>query len=275
MRNQILSLCAVATLTTGATASAALIADYRMNGGPHDDIPGNTEIQDSQGPLFSNSTNRVNFPRWVHDMPDGLPAVPNNPGLGAPADGVALRFGQSHGYQFDQGAEGELADALQQGSFTVFARVLKTNWDSMHIFRQDGAMDFRFAFGAGNQLILRAQITQAEGTTTVETTVTDKVNQWMDVAMVFDQGEALRLYVDGAMINSATVPDQTAVATTNQAEIRQLSNSYAYMESLRVYDHALSNAEVAALSIPEPASLSVLGIGAAGLLARRRRGAAG
>ena len=96
---------------------------------------------------------------------------------------------------------------------------------------------------------------------------------WHFVALTFTAG-AENLYIDGNLDGSATgtpaVHSNTAVPLSLGAWIgdgKEYSTSN--MDNFRVYDNALTQGQIQAL-IPEPASLSLLGIAGISLLGRRR-----
>lgn len=268
-----LATAAAAVFLTGGAASAALIADYRLDDPANrgdSEIPEIGEVLDSQGPLFSNAVSRKTFPTWIEVMPEGLPAVPNNPSSGVPSDGVALQLGQSQGFDFGQGAGNELSTALQQGGFTVFSRVLKTAPGQTRLLRKEGTMVLQFD-NHGTDLVLGGYVVLGGTTFSAKATITDDLNQWIDVAMVFDPGASVQLYVDGALSASAAVPDTAIGSNANPVYFEHVPTGFAYMESLRIYDHAMSATEVASLSaVPEPAMLGLVAP-AVMLLSRRRR----
>lgn len=283
-----LATAATAVFLAGSVASAGLIADYRIHPGSHGSTPGQNDIIDIVGPEFSNSTARINGPvRWIGSA-EAPPVVPNNPDLGAPAGGLALRMRQTQGYRLaDGGGTGELFTALQEGPFSVFARVFKradvTQTAPFAILRNTGTMDFTLETSTveGNVIVSLAGYAVVDGTSHVtRAPATDLLDQWMDVAMTVEPGESVRIFINGEQVGAADLPDgPLSIISANSIQFRNdattltgSSQNEIFMESLRIYDHALSGVEVAALSaVPEPAVLGLAGPAVMLLLSRRRR----
>ena len=106
------------------------------------------------------------------------------------------------------------------------------------------------------------------------TTIAPAAGDWHHYA-VTRSGSTYTFYFDGTSVGTASssisIPDSTAALTIGQAE--GLGYFDGLLDELRIYDSALSASEIAALAtpVPEPGTLALIGLGAAGLAWRRRR----
>jgi len=116
------------------------------------------------------------------------------------------------------------------------------------------------------------------------------LNQWHRVVSTWDLvNQSLNVYVDGNLANSVALDNGTdgrwALYTYDDPDTYDYcwmlmdndgDNGAGYISKLAFYDNVLSANEVKALGgagqpVPEPATMIALGIGALGLVSRRRR----
>lgn len=102
----------------------------------------------------------------------------------------------------------------------------------------------------------------------------DPVEQsdWISVVMVKD-GAYFDYYVDGdpAFSGTTTIDDVTTNAQMNFGYSEYWNDLHyeGMIDEVRVYDRVLNPAEIAELSIPEPVTLLLLGLGGLALLRKR------
>jgi uncharacterized protein (TIGR03382 family) len=97
---------------------------------------------------------------------------------------------------------------------------------------------------------------------------------WHHVAVTYDEtADLTRMYIDGAKEEASyswpILTNNYDVVLGANAELGYGFNWFGAMDDVRIYNHALTEAEVQAL-VPEPITMSFLGLGALALLRRRR-----
>ena len=100
--------------------------------------------------------------------------------------------------------------------------------------------------------------------------------QWHHIAATYDSATSTkRLYFNGVELGSGLVIADLNVAATGFTLGATRTGGEGFnglIDDVRVYDNVLSQSEIADLAaIPEPSSVAMLGLGALGLLFRRRR----
>jgi hypothetical protein len=106
-------------------------------------------------------------------------------------------------------------------------------------------------------------------------------NQWYHIAWTYDAaiGEA-KMYINGVLEATSTVAGSDVVLAspgmTIGARVATVTPTYdryfnGIMDEIRIYNHVLSANEVAALAVPEPITLTILGLGGLTLLRIRRK----
>lgn len=142
--------------------------------------------------------------------------------------------------------------------------------------RSSGLDGMYFAVGIGTGTM---QWTSAARSTTTVDALYD--NQWHMATATYDNG-VLKMYIDGQLedTRSFTAANYTIANNTRQDRINSYTNPGdggvidTMMDDIRYYSVALTGQQVAdiyAATVPEPATMTVLGAGALLVLLRRRR----
>ncbi|MBT3199105.1 MAG: LamG domain-containing protein [Phycisphaerales bacterium] len=159
------------------------------------------------------------------------------------------------------------------GSYTIAAFIQTTTagkgiigWGSygsgasVNALRTDGAKLLNYSWGGGVDYSASAP------------TILD--GQWHHVAATYDAASSTkRLYFDGAEIGSGKVIGDLTVGA-QKFRIGSTNNGEYFnglLDDMRVYNTALSESEISGLSVPEPATMSLLALGGLAILRRRRR----
>ncbi len=130
----------------------------------------------------------------------------------------------------------------------------------------------------------RADATSGGGTRDFVTSSNQAIslNQWYSIAAVFDyEDKFISIYLDGELIGSKEnitvwASDLTDSSNGDVARIGRNHNTAGHvtytgdLDNTRIYNHALTASEVAAISIPEPGSLALLALGGLAILGRHR-----
>lgn len=236
----LLSLCGM------SYAHAELVAEYKLD--QADTGPAEAgQIMDSAGDPPSDATKKLAFPFWATKTDTGV-AVPSSSAGLVPSDGRAVGMTLSNGHEFGDGVQGRLT--FDQGEFTIFARVFA---------RPDG--DFRIERPGTVELRLFTD-TQNNNARGVVGTVTDEDgkaqtiiaaspgadNTWHDYVLVFRPGESLELFVDGDLVKTMKTTSIKLAHSEQPFHYMNYLTPPQFIESLRVYNNALSADEVHALS---------------------------
>jgi len=188
------------------------------------------------------------------------------------------------------GASNEL-DIDGSNGFTVFARVYPEVTGGPEIVCRDGFPGYSgnynlqrsFAiscFGSRGPLFrVWDGMTEIQASATTSGYPTDYVNNWHDLVGIFRPGEAIEFWMDGVLMQSTPT---TALTINTPAGVPitigrryGTGTSLGYfdgdIESVAFWAYDLSPAEIQRLSVPEPATLSLVAAGLLALARRRRR----
>ena len=268
-RSIMTSLLAVAAMLTASQVHASLVAHWKL-----DDGSGTTAF-DEVG-----ATNDAIFGTPAWDNAD-LPPVPSGTTHALQFDGAS--YIESTNFAGIGGANDRSVAfwvKLPQDSNTDPANAGLVAWGDSNV---NGAKwHVRINNSAANGT-LGAIRTEIQGTYLIGSTDL-RDGQWHHVVSTFSGDSMLdvKMYIDGveetytgdngdALVNT----DIGAGADANVfvgARVQSPNANYfdGKMDDVRIYDHALNQAEIDALALPEPSSLALLTLGGL-LIARRRR----
>lgn len=238
-------LCLLAWLMIGS-AKAELVAEYKLD---HADAgPAEIgQIMDSAGDPPSDATQKINYPFWAIETDTGVPVPSTSTGT-APADGRAVGMTMSNGHEFGDGAQRKLT--FDQGDFSIFARVFARPDGDFRIERP-GTMELRFFTDLqnNNSRGVVGTITDEDGQEhTIVYADPGAENAWHDYVLVFRAGDSLEIFVDGELVNSTKTRSTKLAHSDHPFRYMNYLPPSQFLESLRIYDKALTTDEVAALS---------------------------
>lgn len=239
-------LMLMATLETAATA--ALIAHYPMTEGYGTsliDISGNGNHATAAGTSWDGSI--LNF-----DGVSDYALVANSQSLNITTNSMTLMAW----IKWD-------IDPATGNDWATFVNMNTDNQYRLQHNKDNSAFEFAIRTTLGNKWVF-------SGTA-------PRIDQWYHLAGTYD-GSSLNMYVNGLLENSVSHSgtivgsNKPLIIGNNPANNRGFAGS---IVDMRIYDTALSESDIALIAatawvIPEPATVILLGLGAIGLVKRRR-----
>jgi len=272
-----LSLVVAVVAALGGAAQADLIGYWPMNEGS-----GTTSTADASANSNTGTLNNMEEVDWVA-------------GHTGNAGDYAL--------DFDQGEAGGLREFVDCGtdpSLDVTSAITMSAWIYRegtggtatqahgHVINMGGGWSdpgyTMFGYNDG----IRCEL-QGKGTKTMFDNSGTAVATWQHIAIRWDKnadGGTVRVYFDGVQQGTTNTRSVDIAAATQNFQIAQNANQteqqYGFegaIDDVAVWDHALSVAEIQGLAngtytpltVPEPGTMALLGLGGACILIRRRR----
>ncbi len=147
--------------------------------------------------------------------------------------------------------------------------------------KSSAGLNWQQIFGRGTQWGIRmvegkVQLFTTDGTLLGSTAINN--GEWTHIAATYNGGTGQAVvYVNGVQDGVSTINVTSNFASSLRAAIGARSGSYSgadfiytgYVDDLRVYDNALGSNEIAQI-VPEPATICLLGLGALGLIRRKK-----
>lgn len=232
----------------GSAAHGALIAHYAFT-----TAPGATA--DDESPAGNNDIPVVGAPAWLATA-DGRQGV--------------MSFANSGNFRLNPPV-----DRPANGAPFTVALWVKSDFPNQNTFSslfsngQGGTNHFQIDSNAGNWRLFGGAYNTAMGPI---------VGTWTHLAVTWD-GSTTSWYYDGALVNTGTTNpggnfDEFRIGTNRANDANGAVE--AEIDEVQIYDEALSAGAISALArIPEPSTSLLAVLGLLGLLARRRRTAAG
>ncbi len=145
--------------------------------------------------------------------------------------------------------------------------------------KSTAGLNWQQIFGRGTQWGIRmvegkVQLFNSTGTLLGSTAIND--GEWTHIAATYNGGTGQAVvYVNGVQDGASTI--NTTLVSSLRAAIGGRYSTYSvadfiytgYVDDLQVYDNALSSTEIAQI-VPEPATICMLGLGALGLIRRKK-----
>jgi hypothetical protein len=264
-----------------SSADAALLLHYGFEDGTDATI-NNAGTTATAGTLVN--PGRASFPNGF---------VGNVPGIGNVNTGKALQLspaGQNNATDDPYVETNQTAAQLaaNSGTYTMMAWANVANFSNPDGTGNNDNMIFGQVIGGGsaaNDQYLHNgfrgnRVHQGHWAADEERTGTDlSTGTWYHVAFVYENNDMTQ-YVNGVAVSpdEATAGTETALLNLNNITIGKTQgnngNFNGLIDEAKMFDTALTAAQVqqaAFVFVPEPGTLGVLGVGALGLLTRRRR----
>ncbi len=207
---------------------------------------------------FENNTNDVSGNNYHALAYGGLGYAPGVQGQAAVFDGFN---------DYAVISNNSVGDLSYSGSIAFYFKAESGNFDSgqHRILEKDGNSYWMFDIGSNDlRALFRDSPTAGSPTLAVNASEPAPQSEWTSYIMVKD-GNNIDLYVNGNQVFSqATVIDEVdAIYQVHFGYSGYWDNFYfkGMIDEVRFYDRALDSGEIAALSIPEPATLLLLALG--------------
>jgi hypothetical protein len=116
-------------------------------------------------------------------------------------------------------------------------------------------------------------------TSTTSLSVTDDatlpVNQWFHMAAVYTPGVSMEIYIDGVLAQSLTTGVPASQFNANGQNVligNRPGGAWGWLgmlDDVRIYNEALSQADIQTIMVPEPVTMLMLGLGGLALIRKR------
>ncbi len=220
------------------TVYAEKIAEYKLNGG-QTGVAETKNVIDSAGESKSDAVKRLTFPSWTTVVKFQGKEIP------VPGTGVAVGMTLSNGHSFGNGADDELM--LDEGPFSIAFklfyrgqgdfRIIKKRALEIRVFNENGKGHFV------GTVIIHGKAYHVWGSP-------GKVGAWHEYILIFNPArKGIQIFTDGKLTGQYGVPNSPMDSKPKSPLFYQnFGKSKQYLESLVIFDHALSGKEIQELS---------------------------